>query len=197
MMAAMGDIGTSVAGIKLVVKNEHNLWAHRPAVFIFNHQSSADLFIGAKLLRKDARAIAKKELKFSPIGPLMMAAGVIFVDRANREKAIEAMKPAVDALKSGTSIVIAPEGTRSYDYKLGKFKKGAFHLAMQADVPIVPIVIKNAHDVLPRGQSLIRSSAVEVVILDAISTQGWKKENLNEHIAEVRQLYLDELGQVD
>ncbi|MEO1434688.1 MAG: HAD-IB family hydrolase, partial [Bacteroidota bacterium] len=197
MMAAMGDIGTSVAGIKLVVKNEHNLWAHRPAVFIFNHQSSADLFIGAKLLRKDARAIAKKELKFSPIGPLMMAAGVIFVDRANREKAIEAMKPAVDALKSGTSIVIAPEGTRSYDYKLGKFKKGAFHLAMQAGVPIVPIVIKNAHDVLPRGQSLIRSSAVEVVVLDPISVKDWKKENLNEHISGVRQLYLNELGQTD
>jgi len=195
MMSTLGELGTKMAGIKMAVKGEDNLWSHRPAVFLFNHQSSADMFIVAKLLKKDAVAIAKKELKSSPLGPLMMAAGIIFIDRANKDKAIEAMKPAVDALQNGTSVAIAPEGTRSFDYNLGPFKKGAFHLAMQAGVPLVPIVIKNAHDVMPRGRSIVRPSVVEIVILKPISVKGWKKESLNEHIAEVRQLYLKELHQ--
>ncbi len=195
MTAMVGDLGTSLAGIELVVKGEENLWAQRPAVFIFNHQSSADLFIGAKLLRKDIRAIAKQELRFTPIGPMLMAAGVVFIDRKNRNKAIEAMKPAVEALQNGMSIAIAPEGTRSYDYDLGKFKKGAFHLAMQARVPIVPMIIRNAHDVMPRGSSLVRSRAVEVIVLPPISTDDWKVETIDEHVSAVRALFLHELGQ--
>lgn len=195
MMSVAGDLGTRLAGIRLLVKGEENLWSHRPAVFIFNHQSNADFFIVTKLLKKDALAIAKKELKMSPIGPLFMAAGVIFVDRKNREKAIEAMKPAVDALKHGKSVAIAPEGTRSYDYNLGLFKKGAFHLAMQAGVPIVPIIIKNAHDVMPRGKAFIKPTNVEVIIAKPIPTDTWKKEELDAHISEVRNIFLQELHQ--
>ncbi|MEM8583179.1 MAG: HAD-IB family hydrolase [Bacteroidota bacterium] len=196
LMATVGDLVVAAAGIELVVKGQENLWSKRPAVFIFNHQSSADLFIVSKLIRKDATGIAKKELKKMPIlGQMMMAAGVIFIDRKDREKAIEAMKPAVDALKEGTSIIIFPEGTRSKDYTLGRFKKGAFHLAMQAKVPIVPVVIRNAHDAMPRGSSIFRSVAIEVIALPPISTSRWKKENLNKQIDKIRKLYLKELGQ--
>ncbi|MEO1262822.1 MAG: HAD-IB family hydrolase [Bacteroidota bacterium] len=196
MMASVGDLVCRMAGIQLAVKGHEYLWSDRPAVFLFNHQSSADLFIMAKLLRKDARGIAKKELKSMPIiGQMMQAAGVIFLDRANREKAIEAMKPAVDALKNGTSIIIAPEGTRSYDYNLGKFKKGAFHLAMQAGVPLVPVVINNAHDAMPRGSNVFRATAIEVTVLPPIPTADWKLKDLNIHIQEVRGKYLKVLGQ--
>ncbi|MEM6800109.1 MAG: HAD-IB family hydrolase, partial [Bacteroidota bacterium] len=196
LMASVGDLVVAAAGIELVVKGQENLWSQRPAVFIFNHQSSADLFIVSKLIRKDATGIAKKELKNMPIiGQLMMASGVIFIDRKNREKAIEAMKPAVEALKSGTSIIIFPEGTRSKDYKLGSFKKGAFHLAMQAKVPIVPVVIRNAHDAMPRGSNLLRSVAIEVIAMPPISTKRWKKEHLDRHIHKIREMFLKELGQ--
>ncbi|MGB0956819.1 MAG: lysophospholipid acyltransferase family protein, partial [Panacagrimonas sp.] len=191
----VGDLGTTMAGIKLVVKGEEHLWAQRPAVFVFNHQSQADLFIASKLLKKNIQAIAKKELLMTPIGPLLWAAGVIFIDRGNREKAIAALEPAVEALKNGTSIAIAPEGTRSYDYTLGRFKKGAFHMAMQAGVPIVPLVIKNAHDAMPRGSTFFRPAAVEVVVLPPIPTETWNISNLNEHVAYVRSLFLQELGQ--
>ncbi len=198
MMATVGDLVTAMAGIRLVVKGEENLWAKRPAVFIFNHQSSADLFIASKLVRKDARGIAKKELQMTPIlGQLMTAAGVIFIDRKNREKAIEAMKPAVDALKNGTSIIIFPEGTRSYDYQLGKFKKGAFHLAMQAGVPLIPVITKNAHDAMPRGTNVFRPTAVEVIVLPPVSTKRWNADNLDRNIAKVRNMFLKELGQAE
>lgn len=196
MTRTLGDIGTALAGIELVVKGEENIWAERPAVFIFNHQSSADLLIGAKLLKKDATAIAKKELKYSVAGPLLMAGGVVFVDRGNRDKAIKALAPAIEALKNGTSIAIAPEGTRSRTTRLGKFKKGAFHLAMQAGVPIVPMVIKNAHDAMPRGSMIIRPSTIYVTVLPPISTKHWTRENLDQHIEDVRKLFLQELGQI-
>jgi putative phosphoserine phosphatase/1-acylglycerol-3-phosphate O-acyltransferase len=124
-------------------------------------------------------------------------AGVVFVDRADSEKAIESLKPIVDALQGGMSLAIFPEGTRSYDYKLGRFKKGPFHIAMQAGVPIVPIVIRNAHDVMPRGATFVRPSAVDIVVLPPVSTQNWKIENIDEHVQDIRQLYLDELGQVE
>ncbi|MEZ5041834.1 MAG: HAD-IB family hydrolase [Saprospiraceae bacterium] len=198
LMASVGDLVVSAAGIALVVKGEQHLWSKRPAVFIFNHQSSADIFIVSKLIRKDATGIAKKELKLMPIiGQLMVASGVIFIDRKNRESAIEAMKPAVEALKTGTSIIIFPEGTRSKDYKLGAFKKGAFHMAMEAGVPIVPVVIRNAHDAMPRGSNVLRSVAIEVIAFPPIPTKRWKKENLDEHISKIRGLYLKELGQED
>ncbi len=197
MMASVGDLVCQMAGIRLAIKGHEHLWSHRPAVFLFNHQSSADLFIMAKLLRKDARGIAKQELKSMPvIGQLMQAGGVIFIDRKNREKAIEALKPAVDALKGGTSIIIAPEGTRSRDKTLGRFKKGAFHLAMQAGVPVVPVVINNAHDAMPRGSNVFRPTAVEVTVLPPMPTVDWKLEELNERIGEVRGMYLKVLGQV-
>jgi putative phosphoserine phosphatase/1-acylglycerol-3-phosphate O-acyltransferase len=196
MMASVGDLVCKMAGIQLAVKGHEYLWSHRPAVFLFNHQSSADLFIMAKLLRKDARGVAKKELKTMPlIGQLMQASGVIFLDRANREKAIEALRPAVDALKNGTSIIIAPEGTRSRDKNLGKFKKGAFHLAMQAGVPLVPVVINNASDAMPRGSNVFRPTAVEVTVLPPVSTEDWMLDELNDRIDEIRRMYLKVLGQ--
>ncbi len=195
MMAMIGDLGTWVAGMKLVVKGEENIWKSRPAVFIFNHQSNVDLLILAKLLRKNAVGIAKKELQYTPLGPVFKAAGMIFIDRSNKEKAIQAMKPAVEALKNGTSIGLAPEGTRSYDYTLGTFKKGAFHLAMQAKVPLVPIVIKNAHDAMPRGSSVISPAVVEVSVLKPIPTSRWKRDDLDKNIAKVRAKFLKELDQ--
>ena len=196
MFAGLGDLGTAMAGIRLAVKGEEHLWSHRPAVFILNHQSYVDFLIAAKLIRKQARGVAKHELRKMPvIGQMLQAADTIFLDRTDREKSIEALKPAVDSLKKGVSVIIFPEGTRSYDKTLGSFKKGAFHLAMQAGAPIVPIILKNAHDAMPRGTNLLRPTMVEVVVMPPILTETWSRDHLDEHIAEVRQLFLDELGQ--
>jgi len=197
MMATFGDLGAKFAGINLAVKGEDKLWSNRPCVFILNHQSNADMIVASKLLRKDTVGIGKKEIQKMPIiGQILSASkGMIFIDRSDKKKAIEAMKPAIDALKNGTSVVIFPEGTRSYDYTLGEFKKGAFHLAMGAKVPIMPIVIENAHDVMPRGRSLVQPATIRINVLDPIETKNWKKKDLNGHISRIRDLYLDALGQ--
>lgn len=191
--SSIGDLGSKMAGLEIAVKGKHNLEEIRPAVFCFNHQSAADFFIVMKLIRHDFTGIAKKELEKTPIGPIFKALGAIYVDRANKEKAIEAMQPAVEALKNGVSVAIAPEGTRSGSKNLGAFKKGAFHLAMQAGVPIIPIVIKNAYLAMPKGSSMFRPTHIEVVVLDPVDTSLWKKKNINKHIETVRNLYLNEL----
>ena len=193
-IATWGEFGTALAGIRLVVSGEEHLWSHRPAVFVFNHQSAIDVLLLCKLLRRDFVGIAKQEARSHPIfGPAFRFAGTIFLDRFNREKAIEALRPAIEALRDGTSIVIAPEGTRSPTPRLGPFKKGAFHLAMAARAPIVPIVFRNALDALPKRGLVIRPATVEVVVHPATSTAGWRLDRLDEHIAQVRDLFLQTL----
>ena len=113
----------------------------------------------------------------------------MFVDRGNHEQAVRALEPAIDALRRGLSIAIAPEGTRSPTPRIGRFKKGAFHLAMAAKVPIVAIVFKNALDALPKHGIFVRPATVEAVVHKPISTEGWSLENLDEKIAAVRRLY--------
>ncbi|MFT5885545.1 MAG: putative phosphoserine phosphatase/1-acylglycerol-3-phosphate O-acyltransferase [Arcticibacterium sp.] len=198
LMASFGDLATAVAGIKLAIKGEENLWTNRPAVFILNHQSNADFIIASKLIRKQARGVAKMELQKIPIiGQIFSLSGTIFLDRTNKEKSIEALKPAVESLKNGTSIIIFPEGTRSNDYALGQFKKGAFHLAMEAGVPVIPIILKNAHDVMPKGKNLFNPTMVQVVVLPPIHSHDWTKENLGEKVDEIRDKFLEVLDQVN
>jgi len=191
------DVSSALIGLNLVVRGEQNLWAQRPAVFVFNHQSKADVVIIARLLRRDFAGVGKKEIRHTPIiGKTLELAGTVFIDRENASSAIEAMQPLVDAMRNaGKSVVIAPEGTRTVSPRLAPFKKGAFHLAIQAGVPIVPIVIHNSGDVAPKGDFVFRPATVEVDVLPPVDTSGWTAETIEEHVAEVRRLFQATLGQ--
>ena len=147
------------------------------------------------LLRSDFTGVAKKELQRDPaFAPLGWLAEVAFVDRANTEEAKKALEPAVEALRRGRSLAMAPEGTRSATPRLGAFKKGAFHVAMQAGVPMVPIVIRNAGELMPAHGVLISSGTLQVAVLPPVSTKHWSKESIDVHVAEVRQMFLDTLA---
>jgi putative phosphoserine phosphatase/1-acylglycerol-3-phosphate O-acyltransferase len=192
-----GDFATAITGVELEVEDEKHLWSSRPCVFIFNHQSKADVMILAKLIRRDMGGVGKKEIKDIPIlGKLMEWGGTVFVDRADGKSAIKAMEPLVDAIRvEGKSICISPEGTRSLTPKLEPFKKGAFHLAMQAGVPIVPIVIHNATDVAPKNEFVMRPATVRVTVLPPVDTSGWTPRTINTHVRDVRNSFLRTLGQ--
>lgn len=197
-VSAWTSVASAIGRLKLIVEHEENLWSHRPAVFIFNHQSAIDMLITAKLLREDVIGVAKKEVKYQlPMGPALTYTGAVFIDREHTGDPQRALQPAVDALHSGRSVVIAPEGTRSRDGRLGQFKNGAFHLAKQAGVPIVPIVIHNAQDALPYKSLIVRPAEVRVLALEAIRTDDWMPSEIESKTREVRQLYLDTLGQTD
>ncbi|MDI9918440.1 HAD-IB family hydrolase [Rhodococcus sp. IEGM 1379] len=181
------DISLSLLGIDVEIDGEHNVWDQRPAVFMFNHQSSLDMLVLGTVIKRDVTGVAKKEAandpRFIPIGALL---DVAYIDRSNTDKAKAALQPVVDKLKSGVSIVIAPEGTRSPTPKLGAFKKGAFHMAMQAGVPIVPVVIHNAGERMWRNSLVAHPGPVYVSVLDPIFTEDWKLEDLDTRIEEVR-----------
>jgi HAD superfamily hydrolase (TIGR01490 family) len=189
-----GELGSVLAGVRLDVHGAEHL-AARPAVFLFNHQSQLDVLILAKLLRGGFTAVAKKELANSPgFGLMFRLADVAFVDRQDNAQARKALAPAVQKLREGTSLVIAPEGTRSATPALGPFKKGGFHVAMQAGVPIVPIVIRNSGELMWRGATMIHAGTVQIAVLPPVATDGWDVADLDEHVHEVRGQYLATLA---
>ena len=192
------DTASALVGMDLNVQGEENLWSQRPAVFVFNHQSKADVIIISKLIRRDLAGIGKREIKSENplIGRVLEMGGVVLIDRANSKSAIDAMSPLVDVMKKeGKSVVLAPEGTRTVSPKMAPFKKGAFHLAIQAGVPMVPIVIHNAGDVAPKGDFVFRPATVDVEVLPPVDTSDWKVETVNEHVREVRNMFARVLGQ--
>jgi putative phosphoserine phosphatase/1-acylglycerol-3-phosphate O-acyltransferase len=134
--------------------------------------------------------VAKKEAardpRFALVGYL---ADVAYVDRGNTVQAKEALAPVVERLRSGISMAISPEGTRTPTPRLRPFKKGAFHIAMQARVPMVPIVIRNAGDVMWRNSMFVRSGQVDVTVLPPVSTRGWTVQNLPAKVAEMERRF--------
>ncbi len=189
-----GELGSVLAGVRLDVRGAEHL-ATRPAVFIFNHQSQLDVLILAKLLRGGFTGVAKKELAHSPgFGLMFRLADVAFVDRHDTAQARKALEPAVRKLRDGISLAIAPEGTRSATPALGPFKKGAFHVAMQAGVPIVPIVIRNAGELMWRGATTIRTGTVQIAVLPQVPTTGWVAGEIDTYVHQVRGQYLATLA---
>lgn len=181
------SVGLALGGVDVRIEGEEHVVAARPAVFVFNHQSGLDMLIVGRVLGHDVTGVAKREAardpRFAPLGFLI---DIAYVDRADGRAAREAMAPVVDRLRRGTSIAIAPEGTRSPTPTLGPFKKGAFHLAMQAGVPIVPIVIRNAGALMWRNAFWLRSGRVDVRVLAPIDTSSWSAETVADHAADVR-----------
>lgn len=196
-LSVFADLASALIGLNLRIKGEHHLWSHRPAVFLFNHQSNVDMVIVARLLRRDISGIGKKEIGDIPlIGRILEFSGVVLIDRKDHDKAVEALGALVDTMRiEGKSVCVSPEGTRSITTKLAPFKKGAFHLAAQAGVPIVPIVIHNSVDVMPKGSAIYHPATVDVEVLPPVDTGQWLSETIDDHVNDVRDMYLRALGQ--
>jgi putative phosphoserine phosphatase / 1-acylglycerol-3-phosphate O-acyltransferase len=183
----IGDVTAAVAGLEFDVSGGEHLASEQPAVYVFNHQSFLDTVVLARLLRHDAVALCKRELAANPVlGPLMAAMGVIYVDRDAGDQR-ETIERARAVLSSGRSLVIAPEGTRSANGRVGAFKTGAFFLAKKARVPIVPIVLHNVHAALPKGGWLIRPARIRVTVLPPIAPEAIG--GLRESCAKLRETY--------
>ncbi|HEY3995237.1 MAG TPA: HAD-IB family hydrolase/lysophospholipid acyltransferase family protein [Mycobacterium sp.] len=185
----------AISGVQLNVMGKENLTAQRPAVFIFNHRNQVDPVITGALVRDNWTAVGKKELAKDPImGTIGKAMDAAFIDRDDPAAAVESLHQIEELAKKGLSVVIAPEGTRIDTTEVGPFKKGAFRIAMAVGIPIVPIVIRNAEIVAARNSSTINPGKVDVAVFPPISVQDWTLETLPEHIAAIRQLYLDTLA---
>ncbi len=189
------ELALGVAGVDVEVEGAEHLWAQRPAIFVFNHQSQLDPIVVMSILRHDFTGVAKAEAKYIPLfGQLFQLADVAFVERGNTRQARDALQPAVEKVRRGMSLLMAPEGTRSATPRPGPFKKGAFHIAMQAGVPMVPIVLENAGELMWRHDRTVRRGTVRVVVHPPIDTSTWSVETLDDHVAQVRGVFLETLG---
>lgn len=147
-------------------------------VFTANHQSSFDIYLIFHSVPQEFVWIAKKSLFMVPLlGWAMKLMGHIGVERENSQKSAISLKQTVQKIKSGTSIAIFPEGTRSEDGKLLPFKKGAFALARLSGLNLVPIYIKNSYQVAKKGKFIIDPfKSIEVSLFPPIDSKDKQAE---------------------
>ncbi|EMC93725.1 hypothetical protein BAUCODRAFT_149983 [Baudoinia panamericana UAMH 10762] len=169
----------------------------RPAVFVGNHQTELDILFLAHIWPKYCSVTAKKSLKYIPfLGWFMSLSRTVFIERTSREQAVAAFAKAAQQMhEHKQSVYIFPEGTRSYyDHPdMLPFKKGAFHLAVQAQVPIVPVVSANYSAVLNFKKRIFRQGRISVKVLEPVPTKGKTKEDVDALLEEVREKMLAEL----
>ena len=160
-------------GLRTNVVGREKMLEQRPCIYIVNHQSALDVPILAELHLPETVIIGKKELADIPLfGWLYRVTGNILIDRSNRVHALGRLREAENAIRERrVSVWIFPEGTRGrVRGELLPFKKGAFHMAVATDVPLVPIVVGPVADVFDLGRRFLRSGTVEVRVLDPIAT---------------------------
>ncbi len=166
-----------VFGIGVSVHGEESLPAVGGGIVVFNHQSLFDIPVLMVSTAKNIRFGAKIELFKLPIfGAAMRACGTLPIARENRAEVLKIYKAAEIRFKRNTLFVLAPEGTRQKEPAIGKFKKGPFLFAINAGVPIIPVVLKGTHAVLPKKTMHINVGRlyreIKVEYLPAISTKG-------------------------
>ena len=185
-------------GIKMEIENKELLQNMDPSVVIANHQSNLDLFVHGGVIPKRTVSVGKKSLKYLPFfGQVYWLSGNIMIDLSKSRESINAMSETTEALKhKNTSIWVFPEGTRDGGNLLLPFKKGAFHMAHQANAPIIPICASN----YPKHIDLNRWRAGKVVvrILPPIQTRLAEDADLSLIMEEVHTSMaatIDELNQ--
>jgi len=163
------------------------------SVLLSNHVSLLDIPAVCATWPGRVRFVAKQELRKVPaFGSAMASAGIVFVDRSNREKAIEQLKAARELLEDGTSLWISAEGGRSRDGRLHPFKKGGFHVALDLRVPIVPVWIQGTLDVIPPDQfASVTDQVVTVRYGHPIPTDGCTRADIPRLMAEARAAMLE------
>jgi 1-acyl-sn-glycerol-3-phosphate acyltransferase len=161
------------AGVKVTVEWRGQLLKNQAYVFMANHLSTVDIWALYVALPVRVRMIAKKQLAGIPLfGWAMWAGRFIFVDRANAIAARRSIEEAKRRIQGGDSVLIFPEGTRSRDGKLGPFKKGGFHLAIDSGVSVVPIALHGTRALMPRSSLLLRPGTVHITFGEPVPTTG-------------------------
>ena len=152
-----------------------------PVVYASNHSSMFDIWALAATLPGSVRMVAKQELAKIPlVGRAMLAAGHVTIDRAHAARALEAYHRAAEVIRSGVSAVVFPEGTRSRTGQLLPFKNAPFGLAIAAQVPVVPLYVRNTFEIMPKGRFFLRPRPIRVVVGEPIATAGMTGERRQE-----------------
>jgi 1-acyl-sn-glycerol-3-phosphate acyltransferase len=171
------------------VEGRENILKNKSYVVVSNHQSHYDIFLIYGWIGLDIKWVMKQELRKIPVlGVTCEKMGHIFLDRSNTEKAIETLNIAKKKLISGTSIVMFPEGERSKTGNMNVFKKGAFKMAFDLGLPILPVTLMGTYDILPPNTLNIFPGKAKMIIHKPIDIKKYKEENI--------QLLMDEVSEI-
>jgi 1-acyl-sn-glycerol-3-phosphate acyltransferase len=185
-----------LSGAKVHVTGAEHLELKQTYVFISNHRSYLDTATLFVYTGRRLGLLAKKELLNVPIlGHGMGFVNIMAIDRSNRERARQTVEAATARIRSGRSFAVFAEGTRARPGSFLPFKKGAFYMAAQAGVPIVPVAIKNTDHLMGKGTGEARAGTIEMVMLPPLSTAGYSTdEDVKELVNRVHSLIAQELG---
>lgn len=188
-----------IMGVEVEIINPERL-NNAPCIFVSNHQSTFDIFMLGALFPKGCTVTAKKSLKYIPfLGWFMSVSGTYFLERNSREKSVATLNKGLqDVIEKKQSLWIFPEGTRSYsqDLIMLPFKKGAFYLAQQGKLPIVPIVVSNTSTLVSSKWKVWNKGKIIVKVLPSISTDKLSKDGVSEFGNEVRNMMVRELEEI-
>jgi len=172
---------------RIRVYGAENLEPNRTYVYMANHSSLIDIPALFAYLPYQFRIMAKKELFFIPfMGWHLWTAGNFPIDRSDARNTARSLRNVIEGVKSGKSLAVFPEGTRTPDGKLQQFKPGAFKIALKARVPIVPVSIRGTFKLLPKTTLAPRPGRVEVIVGKPIETSAYTEKNLGELIGRTR-----------
>ncbi len=174
------------------VTGRENVDPQQSYVVVANHQSFYDVFVLYGFLGIDFKWVMKQEMRSIPgVGIGCEKVGHIFIDRSNRKAALASIKSAQSKIGNGTSVVFFPEGTRSRDGALQKFKKGAFRFALDLDLPILPVTIVGTREVLPSDSLDLLPGKVRLIIDEPILVDGLDGKDIPRLMEQVRSVFED------
>ncbi|MEA2059115.1 MAG: lysophospholipid acyltransferase family protein [Thermodesulfobacteriota bacterium] len=161
------------------IKGREHIDPHTSYVVVSNHESFYDIFIVYGWLGIDFKWVMKKSIRKIPgIGIACEKMDHIFIDRSNSQEAVACINTAKTRIKNGTSVFFFPEGTRSRNGDIQRFKKGAFKMALDLKIPILPVTINHTHKILPKGSFALFPGKAELIIHPPIDTSGYTSNNL-------------------
>ena len=179
--------GVRLAGVRIHTEGLEKLDASRTYIFMSNHVSNLDPPLMLPLIPRRTSVMAKKELFDIPIlGKTMRLGSLVPVDRKNRDAGISAVRAAADVIRKGINMTIYVEGGRSFDGKLIPFKKGPFYLAVECNVPVVPVTVVGTQHAMPKARFAIKPGDVKVIFHDPIEPKDFgDREILKAKVREV------------
>ena len=184
-----------VTPMRVEVKGRENIDSHQSYVLVSNHQSQYDIFMLYGWLGIDFKWVMKRELRKVPgIGVACEQLGHIFIDRSNHAEAIATLEAARTKIVNGTSVIFFPEGTRSTDGRLLRFKRGAFRMAIDLGLPILPLTVTGTRKVLPANTSDLMPGSAQLIIHEPIPIEGVTVEDCQELSERVREVIASSLS---
>lgn len=189
--------GLKILGLKVIIEHPERLNGLKQSVVVANHQSNLDLFVLGGLVPLRTASIGKSSLKWIPFfGQVYWLAGNVMIDRSNAQQSINAMDQVRKAIiEDERSIWVFPEGTRNLGRGLGKFKKGAFHMAIQAQCPIYPVVSSTYSGRLKLNEKV--SGTVRISLLPPIDTTGLTNDDVEALMQRVHLRCAEEISRLD